>query len=133
MPEREKRSMSDRIRRQIAYYENRCARMPDHPQKEFMESEIKRLNSELQQPDMPQDRLLNRADTLVQSIRKLQARLEANPNDPKRESIEFRLGEYRASLTNIKEYGTERPKASQIVGATINIPTDVMVSKSGGE
>lgn len=119
--------MTDQIRRQIAYYENRIARYPDHEKREWMEDEIRRLNAELQQPPSGgHDRLLNRSERIIAQIRKAKDQIAADPKSAKTKALEARISEWQTSLTNIKEYGTEKPKPEQVVGTKIEIPHDVL-------
>lgn len=119
--------MTDQIRKQIGAYVNRLARYPDHTNREFMENEIKRLNSELQQPPAPPaDRLLERSERIINAIRRAKQHIIDEPDSEKSKRLAARIVEWQTSLTNIKEYGTENPKQSQIVGTTISIPADVM-------
>lgn len=74
-------------------------------------------------------RMLNRVDTLVSCIRKINTALEADSEHPNKKRLLGRLAEYQESLKNIQEYGVERvPKAK--VGVKIEIPTDVLKQRN---
>ncbi len=72
---------------------------------------------------MADDRLLNRVDTLVGAIRKIDTQLE--DDHPMRARMLERRAEYQLSLANIQEFGVERPRKLP-AGVTIDVPADVM-------
>jgi hypothetical protein len=75
------------------------------------------------------DRLLNRADTLVGAIRKINAALAAYPKHPNKKRLLERRTEYQTSLTNIQEYGREKGPTAP-VGVNIEVPADVLEQRS---
>ncbi len=73
-------------------------------------------------PDQTPDRLLQRVETLVGAIRKIDRLLK--DDHPMRVRMLERRVEYQTSLRNIQEYGRET--APKKVGVSIEVPTDVM-------
>ena len=77
----------------------------------------------------PPDRLLNRVETLITAIRKVNVALEADPKHPNKKCLLERRAEYQTSLKNIQEYGREKvPKVPE--GVKIVVPTDVLEQRS---
>lgn len=75
------------------------------------------------------DRLLNRVETLVGAIRKVDAALDADPKHPNKKRLIERRDEYQTSLKNIQEYGRESvPKVPE--GVKIEVPSDILKSRT---
>ncbi len=119
-------------RKRIAYIDSRLARYPDHPAKDKMLEQRAGYRAALEtakEPAPKPDRLLNRVETLVAAIRKVDAALDADPKHPNKKRLLERRTEYMTSLKNIQEYGRERvPKARE--GVKIEVPTDVLERRS---
>ena len=118
--------------KRITNIDNRLKRYPDHPAKEKMLSERERYQTILDQYGKPKpkpNRILNRVDTLVVSIRKINMMLDANDKHPQKKRLLERLAEYQTSLKNIKKYGREK-EPPELVGVQINVPTDVLTQRS---
>ncbi len=119
-------------RKRISAIESRMERYPDHPAMKTMLAERERYQAAIaasKEPAAKSDRLLNRVETLVASIRKVDKALDADPKHPNKKRLLLRRAEYQQSLTNIQEYGRESiPKAR--VGVKIEVPTDVLESRS---
>ena len=116
----------------IDYIDDRLERYPDHPQKDRMLEQ--RVGYQLAldtagQPVPTPDRLLNRVETLVAGIRKVDVALDADSDHPnKKRMLELR-DEYQTSLKNIQEFGREKaPTAPE--GVKIEVPTDVLENRS---
>ncbi len=75
------------------------------------------------------DRLLNRVETLIMAIRKVNTALEADTKHPNKKRLLERRAEYQTSLTNIQEYGREK-KPCAPEGVKIEVPTDVLQQRS---
>ena len=123
---------SARARRQITYIDSRLARYPDHPAKDQMLEDRARYQVALDtahEPGPPPDRMLNRVEALVASIRSIDASLDADPDHPNAPRLLERRAEYQTSIKNIQEYGRESmPKALE--GTKIEVPTDVLEQRS---
>ena len=119
-------------RKRIARIESRLDRYPDHPAKDKMLEQRAGYQAAIEASGKPApkpDRLLNRVETLVAAIRKVDAALDADPKHPNKKRMLERRAEYQQSLTNIQEYGRESvPKAR--VGVKIEVPTDVLEQRS---
>ena len=119
-------------RKRIAYIDSRLERYPDHPAKSTMLADREKYQAAIvisKEPPPKADRLLNRFETLVAAIRKIDAALDSDPKHPNKKRMLERRNEYRTSLKNIQEYGRERvPKARE--GVKIEVPTDVLESRS---
>lgn len=119
-------------RKRIAAIESRLTRYPDHPAKERMEKIRAGYLADLEtakKPVLKPDRLLNRFETLVGAIRKVDAALDADAKHPNKKRLLERRAEYMTSLKNIQEYGREKvPKAR--VGVKIEVPADVLEQRS---
>ena len=119
-------------RKRIAYIESRLERYPNHPAKERMEKQRAGYLAVLKstgEPDPPQGRLLNRVETLVVAIRKIDQALDADAKHPNKKRMLERRAEYQTSLTNIQEYGREKKPAAP-VGVRIEVPVDVLEQRS---
>ena len=122
---------SARARRQINYIDSRLARYPDHVAKGEMLEQRAEFQAMLDRPQdiRPPDRMLNRVETLVQCIRKIDVALDADSDHPNKGRMLERRAEYQNSIKNIQEYGRERmPKARE--GTKIEVPTDVLEQRS---
>ena len=119
-------------RKRIAYIDSRLERYPKHPAKKTMLADRERYQAAiaaLKEPQPTPNRLLNRVDTLVGVVRKIDAALDADPKHPNEKRMLERRAEYQTSLKNIQEYGREKvPKAPE--GVKIEVPTDVLESRS---
>ena len=119
-------------RKRIAYIDRRLQRSPDHPAKQQMLTDRETYQAALDvsgNPAPPADRLLNRVETLVAAIRKVDAALDADPKHPNKKRMLERRAEYQTSLKNIQEHGREKvPKARE--GVKIEVPTDVLEQRS---
>ena len=119
-------------RKRIARIDSRLERYPDHPAKNTLLADREKYQAALDASNDPQptpNRLLNRVDTLVAAIRKINAALDADQKYPNRTRMLERLAEYQESLANIQEYGREKaPKAR--VGVKIEVPVDVVEQRS---
>lgn len=119
-------------RKRIANIESRLRRYPDHPATKTMLVEREKYQAVIaasKQSPPKSDRLLNRVETLVAAIRKVDTALDADPKHPNKKRILERRDEYQTSLKNIQEYGREKvPKAPE--GVKIEVPTDVLESRS---
>ena len=119
-------------RKRITRIESRLQRYPDHPAMERMEKQRAGYLAALaasKEPGPPPDRLLNRIDTLIAAIRKVDAALDADAKHPNKKRLLERRAEYQTSLTNIQEYGREK-KPSASVGVKIEVPADVLEQRS---
>ncbi len=139
MPESEKQSMNvlttnpALARKRIARIESRLQRYPDHPAKDKMLEQRAGYQAAIEaagQPAPPPDRLLNRLETLIGAIRKINAVLDAEPQHPNKKRMLERRVEYQTSLTNIQEYGRERMPTKMPVGTKIEVPADVLEQRS---
>ena len=119
-------------RKRIGAIDNRLERYPDHPAKETMLADRERYQAAIvvsKEPAPKADRLLNRVETLVAAIRKVDAALDADPKHPNKKRMLERRAEYQTSLKNIQEHGREKvPKAR--VGVKIEVPADVLEQRS---
>ena len=119
-------------RKRIGAIDSRLERYPDHPAKKTMLADRERYQAALKastEPAPTPDRLLNRVETLVGAIRKINAALDADPKHPNAKRMLERRAEYQTSLKNIQEHGREKvPKARE--GVKIEVPTDVLESRS---
>ena len=119
-------------RKRIGAIDSRLERYPDHPAKSTMLADRENYQAALDASKEPQptpSRLLNRVDTLVGEIRKINMALDADQKHPNRKRLLERLAEYQGSLANIQEYGREKaPKAP--VGVRIEVPVDVLEQRS---
>lgn len=119
-------------RKRIGAIDSRLERYPDHPAKSRMLADRKRYQAAIttsKEPAPPADRLLNRFETLVAAIRKIDASLDADAKHPNKKRMLERRAEYQGSLRNIQEYGREKvPKVPE--GVKIEVPTDVLESRS---
>ena len=119
-------------RKRIGAIDSRLERYPDHPSKKRMLGDRGKYQAVLDQSKEPApkaDRLLNRVETLVAAIRKVNAALDADPKHPNKKRMLERRTQYQTSLKNIQEHGREKvPKAR--VGVKIEVPTDVLESRS---
>jgi len=118
--------------KRIANINNRLERYPKHPAKEKMLKERERYQTILaasKKPAPKPNRILNRVDTLVVSIRKINMMLDANDKHPQKKRLLERLVEYQTSLKNIKKYGREK-EPPELVGVQINVPTDALTQRS---
>ena len=119
-------------RKRIAYIDSRLKRYPDHPAKSTLLADREKYQTIIaasKEPTPKQDRLLNRFETLVVSVRKIDAALNADPEHPNKTKMLERRVQYQTSLKNIQEHGMERvPKARE--GVKIEVPTDVLESRS---
>ncbi len=118
--------------KRIAAINSRLSRYPDHPAKERMLEDREKYKAAIatsKKPPPKPDRLLNRVETLVEAIRKVDVVLDAEPQHPNKKRMLERRVEYQTSLKNIQEYGRERvPKARE--GVKIEVPTDVLEQRS---
>ena len=73
--------------------------------------------------------MLSRIEVLVAAIRKIDAALDALSDHPNKDRMLERRAEYQLSITNIQEYGRERPLKSR-VGVKIEVPADVLEQRS---
>jgi len=117
--------MNDQTLRQVAYYKRRIALYPEHPRRVWMEEQIQELGEGIEYPPVT-DKIMLRSETLIGSIEKLQTILQDNPEHPHREKFVRLINEYQGSLYNIKEFGTENPRAAQINATKIEVPAHVM-------
>lgn len=120
-------------RKRIDYIDRRLKRSPDHPQKKKLLANRKGFEaiiSAAKEPSRPRDRLLGRVETLVVAIRKVNAALNADAKHPNKKRLLERRAEYRVSLENIQEYGSER-KPTLPTGVKIAVPADVLEQRSG--
>lgn len=117
-------------RKRIAYIDQRLQRYPDHPAKDRMLEQRTEYQAALENsPGGVPDRLLNRLETLVGAIRKIDPALDADTDHPNKKRILERRAEYQASIMNIQEYGREKvPEAP--AGVKIEVPADVLESRS---
>ena len=119
-------------RKRIDAIDSRLERYPDHPAKERMLADRENYQAALDASKEPQptpSRLLNRVDTLVGEIRKINMALDADQKHPNKKRMLERRAEYQTSLKNIQEHGREKvPKARE--GVKIEVPTDVLESRS---
>ena len=119
-------------RKRIGAIDSRLERYPDHPAKSTMLADRENYQAVIaasKEPAPKSDRLLNRVETLVAAIRKVNAALDADPKHPNKKRMLERRAEYQTSLKNIQEYGREKaPKAPE--GVKIEVPTDVLESRS---
>ena len=118
--------------KRIAYIDSRLERYPDHPAKSTMLADREKYQAILEasfEPPPKQDRLLNRVETLVSAIRKINAALDADQNHPNRVRMLERRAQYQTSLKNIQEHGRETvPKGRE--GVKIEVPVDVLEQRS---
>lgn len=118
--------------KRIAYIDSRLERYPDHPAKKKMLANRNKYQAVIvasKEPAPKPDRLLNRVETLVVAVRKVNAALDADPKHPNKKRMLERRAEYQTSLMNIQEYGREKvPKARE--GVKIEVPTDVLENRS---
>ena len=118
--------------KRISAIESRLQRYPNHPAKGKMLEQHAGYQAGLEaakEPTRPPDRLLNRVETLVAAIRKINTALDADPKHPNEKRMLERLVQYQTSLKNIQEHGREKvPKARE--GVKIEVPTDVLESRS---
>ncbi len=120
-------------RKRIARIESRLQRYPDHPAKDKMLEQRAGYQAAIEASGKPvpePDRLLNRVDTLVAAVRKVDRVLDAEPQHPNKKRMLERRVEYQQSLTNIQEYGRERVPTKLPVGANIEVPADVLEQRS---
>ncbi len=119
-------------RKRIGAIDSRLERYPDHPAKERMLESRAGYEAALEAAKAPApkpDRLLNRVETLVAAIRKVDAALDADAKHPNKKRLLERRAEYQTSLTNIQEYGREKvPKGRE--GVKIEVPADVLEQRS---
>ncbi len=76
-------------RKRIDAINSRLERYPDHPAKAVMLDDRERYKAAIaasKQPPPKPDRLLNRFETLVAAIRKVDAALEADPQHPNKKA-----------------------------------------------
>ena len=118
-------------RKRIAVLNSRLERYPEHPQKAVMLSELNRYKALLVVVDnVPTpNRLLNRVDTLVGAIRKIDMLLDAVEKHPMQDRMLQRRVEYQTSLKNIQEFGRERVAVTP-EGVKIEVPADVLEARS---
>lgn len=119
-------------RKRINNINSRLERYPNHPARERMEERRDAYQAALEAgPGTAPDRLLSRIETLITSVRKIDAALDADFDHPNKSRMLVRRAEYQTSITNIQEYGRERmPKKLQEGGVNIEVPTDVLVNRS---
>ena len=72
-----------------------------------------------------------RVDRLVEHLRALEAKIEAEPDSPKMEAWIRRCDEYRTSLSNWHEFNQEEPPSGN-PGVKVQVPLGVLKMRPGG-
>ncbi len=120
-------------RKRIARLESRMARYPDHPNMEKMEKMRVGYCEAIaasKRPAPKPDRLMSRLETLIMSIRKIDAALNSDAKHPNKKRMLERRVEYQQSIANIQEYGRERVPTKVPEGVKIEVPADVLEQRS---